>query len=125
MLDEIAQMQIKAPLIKQLLDTAQRIKSRDVHGLEHDEHELLLFRRLFTFLVFTEHYISILTKKAVQLLEQVADDLVWPLLDPSHTQKRSLPGQPRHAGELREKEKRELESFLKILSSTQPGQQEP
>jgi hypothetical protein len=125
MLDEMGQMQIKSPLIKQLLDTAQCIKSRDVHGLEHDEDELLLFRRLFTFLVFTEQYISILTKKAVQLLEQVADDLVWPRFDPSHTQRRSLPGQPAHAGELRDKETRELEAFLKILSSTHTRQQEP
>jgi len=80
MLDEMVQMQIKVPLFTQLRDLSQRLKSRKTFGLKLETHELMLFKRLFTFFIFVERYVQTLTSKALSEMKQIAEEIVLPAL---------------------------------------------
>ncbi|MEW6040619.1 MAG: hypothetical protein AB1633_03785 [Elusimicrobiota bacterium] len=79
-LDEMVQMQIKVPLFTQLKDLSQSLKSRKTYGLKIDTSELMLFKRLFTFFIFSEKYARTLASKTLSDIKQVAEEIVWPAL---------------------------------------------
>jgi hypothetical protein len=76
MLDEMVQMQIKAPLFAQLRELSLGIKSRKASGLEIETHERMLFKRLFTFFIFVEKYAQSLTSKSLPDIRQIAEEIL-------------------------------------------------
>jgi hypothetical protein len=80
MLEEVLRMQIKIPLFTELRKVAQSIKSKSTHGLLVDPYNLMLFRRLYLFFLFTEKYILTLTSRSLPDLKQIAEETVWPAL---------------------------------------------
>jgi hypothetical protein len=76
MLDEMVQMQIKAPLFAQLRDLSMSLKSQMTSGLSISTHELTLFKRLFTFFSFVEKYAGSLTSKSLQDVRQIAEKIL-------------------------------------------------
>lgn len=76
MLDEIVQMQIKVPLFTQLRELSLSLKSRKASGLKIETHELMLFKRLFSFFIFVEKYARSLTSKSLPDIRQVAEEIL-------------------------------------------------
>lgn len=76
MLDEMVQMQIKAPLFAQLREVSLRLKSRKASNLEIETHEHMLFKRLFTFFIFVEKYAQSLTSKSLPDIRQIAEEIL-------------------------------------------------
>jgi hypothetical protein len=76
--DEILQMQIKVPLFTQLRNLSQSIKSRTIHNLKVEPSELMLFRRLFIFLILIEKYATTLTAQSLPEMKVIAQEIVWP-----------------------------------------------
>jgi hypothetical protein len=76
--DEMLQMQIKIPLFTQLRNLAQRIESKSRHDLKIDSYDLMLFRRLFSFLLVVEKYATTLTAQSLLEMKRIAEDVVWP-----------------------------------------------
>ncbi|MEW6570719.1 MAG: hypothetical protein AB1390_06045 [Nitrospirota bacterium] len=78
LLDEMLRMQIKLPLFTQLRNIAQKIESKSRYNLKIDSYDLMLFRRLFSFLILVEKYATTLTAQALLDMKKTAVDTVWP-----------------------------------------------
>jgi hypothetical protein len=80
MLEEVGRMQIRVPLFTQLRDLAGSIKSKNIYNLKIDMYDLILFKRLFVFFIFTEKYIQTLAASSLTFMKQIAEEIVWPAL---------------------------------------------
>ncbi len=78
--DEILRMQIKLPLFSQLRNLAEKIESKYRHNLKIDSYDLMLFRRLFSFLILVEKYATTLTAQSLLEMKKTAEQIVWPAL---------------------------------------------
>jgi hypothetical protein len=78
--DEILRMQIKLPLFSQLRNLTGKIESKYRHNLEIDSYDLMLFRRLFGFLILIEKYATTLTTQSLLEMKKTAEQIVWPAL---------------------------------------------
>lgn len=81
MFDEIIQMQIKVPLFTKLKKLSQSIRSRRTYNVKIEKSEFMLFRRLFSFFILIEKYLPTLTSKALLEMKEIAQEIVWPVLD--------------------------------------------
>lgn len=78
--DEILRMQIKLPLFTQLRNLAEKIQSKHRHSLKIDSYDLMVFRRLFSFLILVEKYGTTLTARSLLEMKKTAEKIVWPAL---------------------------------------------
>lgn len=78
--DEILRMQIKLPLFSQLRNLVEKIESKYRHNLKIDSYDLMLFRRLFSFLILVEKYATTLTAQSLLEMKKTAEQIVWPAL---------------------------------------------
>ena len=81
LLEEMVRMQIKLPLFSQLRKLAEKIESKYRHNLNIDTYDLMLFRRLFSFLILVEKYGTTLTVQSLLEMKKTAEQIVWPRLN--------------------------------------------
>lgn len=81
LLEEMVRMQIKLPLFSQLRKLAEKIESKYRHNLNIDTYDLMLFRRLFSFLILVEKYGTTLTIQSLLEMKKTAEQIVWPRLN--------------------------------------------
>jgi hypothetical protein len=79
--EDMLQMQIKVPLFTYLKEVSQSIKNKRRYNLAIDMYDLKLFYRLFSFFILIEKYSSTLTSKSLMEMKQIAEEIVWPLLN--------------------------------------------
>ncbi|MEW6585642.1 MAG: hypothetical protein AB1442_08535 [Nitrospirota bacterium] len=75
--DEILRMQIKLPLFTQLRKLSEKIESKYRYNLKIDSYDLMLFRRLFSFLILVEKYATTLTAQSLLEMKKIAEEIVW------------------------------------------------
>ncbi|MBE0425333.1 MAG: hypothetical protein IBX72_01635 [Nitrospirae bacterium] len=81
MIEEVGRMQIRVPLFTKLRNLAESIKSKSIYNLKTDKYDLMLFKRLFLFFIFTEKYIQTRSADSLSVMKQIAEEIVWPALD--------------------------------------------
>lgn len=81
MLDEIIKMQIKIPLFTYLRDLYISLKNKYMYKLKMDDYDLMVFKRLYIFFIFTECYEQTLTIRSLDEMRQIAEEVVLPALN--------------------------------------------
>lgn len=81
MLDEVIRMQIKIPLFTYLRDLYIGLRDKYTYKLKMDRYDLMVFKRLYIFFLFTELYIETLTTKSLSEMQGIANDVVLPALN--------------------------------------------
>lgn len=81
MLDEIIRMQIKIPLFTYLKDLYIGLKNKYIYKLKMDRYDLMVFKRLYIFFLFTELYIETLTTKSLLDMKEIAEGVILPALN--------------------------------------------
>ncbi len=81
LLEEMVRMQIKLPLFSQLIKLSKKIESKHRHNLNIDTYDLMLFRRLFSFLILVEKYGTTLSIQSLLEMKKTAEQIVWPRLN--------------------------------------------
>lgn len=81
MLDEVIKMQIKIPLFTYLRDLYIGLRDKHIYKLKIDKYDIMVFKRLYIFFLFTELYIETLTVKSLLEMQEIANDVVLPALN--------------------------------------------
>jgi hypothetical protein len=89
-LEELARNQIRVPLFKHMKQLANAISDKERHEMSIDLHDLISFKKLFSFFVFEEYFLQELMQPFLPQLKRIAKEIVWSKLKEDYDELDSL-----------------------------------
>ena len=88
--EELARNQIRLPLFRRMKALATSISDKVEFDLSVDPYDLRTFKKLFSFFVFEQSFLSALSKPSFRDLKRVAQEIVWKRLKADYDELDSL-----------------------------------